>query len=160
MHDTTTHPTRRARRGVAAGVVGAAAAAALGVTLVGAGASGVHAATIAGSVSGNVAGSLAGLGVGAAAAAGPGWTPPADTIVEVTGDAANGFSIHHLDGSSLHPPTDSKAAAECAEYDTEVQVAVCQVEVETWYRDLADLQVALRWARHDAGRGSGHRLHS
>lgn len=149
MPDTTTStrpsvptggPSRRtrSRRRVVAGCVGATAAAVLGTTLVGAATAGVQA------------------GPGTARA----WTPPADTIVEVTGDAANGFSIRRFDGSTLHPPTDSEAAAECSEYDTEVQVAVCNAEVETWYRDLADLQVALRWARYDAGRGSGHRLHS
>ncbi|MDF9717781.1 hypothetical protein, partial [Nocardioides sp. ChNu-99] len=80
------------------------------------------------------------------------WVPPGDTVVAVEGDAENGFTVHHLDGSSLHPPTLSESTAECGEYDTEVQAAVCQAEVETWYRDLADLQVAIRWARYDAAR--------
>lgn len=73
------------------------------------------------------------------------WPPP-HTIVEVTGDAENGFSIHRYDGSSQHPPTLSEASAECGEYDTEVAVAVCDAEVATWYRDLAELQLALAWA--------------
>ena len=72
--------------------------------------------------------------------------PPADTIVEVTGDAANGFEIHHYDGSALFPPTDSEAAAECSEYDTRIARVRCRTQVRTWYRDLADLQQALDWA--------------
>lgn len=96
-------------------------------------------------------------GTGAAGTAGtPGtagaeraWPPP-HTIVEVTGDAENGFSIHRYDGSSQHPPTLSEASAECGEYDTEVAVAVCDAEVATWYRDLAELQLALAWAHGGA----------
>ncbi|MDT9593958.1 hypothetical protein RDV89_12825 [Nocardioides zeae] len=87
-----------------------------------------------------------------------GWVPPGDTIVEVTGDAGNGFGIHHYDGSALFPPTLSESTAECTEYDTEVQVAVCIAEVETWYRDLADLQVALRWAHQSSSVGGGPRV--
>ena len=75
--------------------------------------------------------------------------PPGDTIVEVEGDAANGFGIHHYDGSEEFPPTDSEARAECSEYDARVDRVRCRVEVRTWYRDLADLQQALDWA-HDA----------
>lgn len=72
--------------------------------------------------------------------------PAPDTIVEVTGDAANGFEIHHYDGSALYPPTDSEARAECGEYDTRVARVRCRTEVRTWYRDLADLRQALEWA--------------
>ena len=86
-----------------------------------------------------------GAGVGAAAAA-AGDEPPGDTIVEVTGDAANGFEIRYYDGSAAYPPTDSEAAAECSEYDTRVARVRCRTEVRTWYRDLADLQQALDWA--------------
>jgi hypothetical protein len=87
-----------------------------------------------------------GLGV-AALAAGP--TPAGDTIVEVAGDAANGFEIRHYDGTALYPPTDSEARAECGEYDARVDRVRCRVEVRTWYRDLADLQQALDWAHAD-----------
>jgi len=73
--------------------------------------------------------------------------PPGDAIVSVAGDAANGFEIHHYDGSAIYPPTDSEARAECSEYDTRVARVRCRTEVRTWYRDLADLQVALHWAR-------------
>lgn len=83
-------------------------------------------------------------GVGAAVAAGYG--PPDDTIVEVTGDAANGFGIRYYDGSSAYPPTGSEARAECAEYDTRVARVRCRAQVHTWYRDLADLRQALDWA--------------
>ena len=73
--------------------------------------------------------------------------PPGDTIVEVTGDAANGFEIHFYDGSALFPPTDSEARAECAEYDTRVARVRCRTEVRTWYRDLAATRQALEWAQ-------------
>lgn len=105
-------------------------------------------------VVGLVAGLLAGPG-GAATGErerGPRWQPPGDTIVAVEGDADNGFTLHHHDGTTLSPPTLSETTAECSEYDTEVQVVACQVEVETWFRDLADLQAAIAWARYDASR--------
>jgi hypothetical protein len=82
----------------------------------------------------------------------PRWQPSGDTIVAVEGDADNGFTIHHYDGTSLSPPTLSETTAECGEYDTDVAVTACQVEVETWFRDLADLQAAIAWARYDAAR--------
>ena len=72
--------------------------------------------------------------------------PPGDTIVDVTGDAANGFEIAYYDGTGAYPPTDSEAAAECSEYDTRVARVRCRTEVRTWYRDLADLQQALDYA--------------
>jgi hypothetical protein len=88
---------------------------------------------------------LLGCGVGVTAlAAGP--EPAGDTIVDVTGDAANGFEIEYYDGSGLYPPTDSEARAECGEYDKRIDRVRCRVEVRTWYRDLADLQQALDWA--------------
>ena len=74
------------------------------------------------------------------------WVPPHDTIVKVTGNAQDGFGIHHYDGSALYPPTDSEARAECLEYDTRLERVRCRTEVTTWYADLADLKVALRWA--------------
>jgi hypothetical protein len=67
-------------------------------------------------------------------------------IVEVEGDAANGFGIHYDDGSAIFPPTDSEAKAECGEYDTLRARVRCRTEVRTWYRDLADLQRSLAWA--------------
>lgn len=101
---------------------------------------------------------LAGLAGGSGAAAderprAPRWEPPGDTVVAVDGDADLGFTIHTYDGTALSPPTLSESTAECGEYDTEVQVVACQVEVETWYRDLATLQAAIAWARYDAGPG-------
>jgi hypothetical protein len=86
-----------------------------------------------------------GCGFGVVAVAADG-SPPGDTVVEVTGDAANGFGIRHYDGTELDPPTDSEARAECGEYDTRVDRVRCRAEVRTWYRDLADLQQALDWA--------------
>lgn len=78
---------------------------------------------------------------------------PGHTIVEVEGDAANGFSVFRLDGTSEHPPTLSESTAECEEYDSPTRVAVCVAEVETRFADLADLQLSLRWAqRHRGGR--------
>lgn len=85
-----------------------------------------------------------GLGAAAVAAVDE---PPDDTIVDVTGDAANGFEIQYYDGTGAYPPTDSEARAECSEYDTRVARVRCRTEVRTWYRDLADLQQALDWAR-------------
>lgn len=90
-----------------------------------------------------VGGWVGGLGAAALAVGDP---PPGDTIVEVTGDAANGFEIQYYDGTGLYPPTDSEARAECNEYDRRVQRVRCRVEVRTWYRDLADLRQALEWA--------------
>ena len=87
----------------------------------------------------------AGCAVGVAAVAGR-PAPPGDTIVSVRGDAANGFAIRHYDGTTLYPPTDSEARAECGEYDKQVDRVRCRVEVRTWYRDLADLKQALTWA--------------
>lgn len=77
--------------------------------------------------------------------------PPDDTIVSVTGDAANGFEIQYYDGTALYPPTDSEAMAECSEYDTRVERVRCRTEVRTWYRDLSDLAQALDWAHAQAG---------
>ena len=85
---------------------------------------------------------LTGVGVAVAAVA----TDPT-TIVAVEGDAANGFGIHHYDGTALYPPTDSEARAECGEYDTLRARVRCRSEVRTWYRDLAELQRSLEWAR-------------
>jgi hypothetical protein len=93
------------------------------------------------------AGFVCALGLGAAPAVSDPAGPPPDTIVAVAGDAANGFDISYADGTSIHPPTDSEAMAECSEYDTRVDRVRCRTEVRTWYRDLADLQQALAWAR-------------
>ncbi len=89
-----------------------------------------------------VLGLAAGVGVAGAA---DGSDP--DTIVRVTGDAATGFGIQRLDGSAVFPPTDSEARAECGEYDRRWQRARCRTEVRVYYRDLAELQRSLRWAR-------------
>jgi hypothetical protein len=87
------------------------------------------------------------VGTALASSSAVGVDPPADdTIVEVTGDAANGFGIEYYDGSALYPPTDSEARAECSEYDTRRARVRCRSEVRTWYRDLADMQQALDWA--------------
>ena len=93
-------------------------------------------------VAGLVPGLVCGIGMAAAAAMG---TDP-DTIVRVEGDAANGFGIHYHDGSSIYPPTDSEARAECGEYDRRRERVRCRAEVRTWYRDLAELQRSLAWA--------------
>ncbi|MEI5673044.1 MULTISPECIES: hypothetical protein [unclassified Nocardioides] len=86
------------------------------------------------------------LGVSLPASSSTAQAPAPDTIVEITGDAANGFEIHHYDGSALYPPTDSEARAECGEYDTRVARVRCRTEVRVWYRDLGDLKQALDWA--------------
>lgn len=70
--------------------------------------------------------------------------PHPKTIVKVTGDAANGFGIHYLDGTAEYPPTDSEAAAECGEYDRVIERVRCRTEVRTWFFDLA----AMQWTIH------------
>jgi hypothetical protein len=72
-------------------------------------------------------------------------------IVEVEGDAAEGFGIYYDDGTAIYPPTDSEAYAECGEYDRRVARVRCRTEVRVWYRDLADLRRALE----HAGAGGG-----
>lgn len=98
----------------------------------------------------------AGLAVGGlavAAAADPATTltdpyvPPPDTIVQVLGDAANGFEIQHYDGSWLYPPTDSEIMAECEEYDRPRRQFRCKVSNRTWLRDLADLSETTTYYR-------------
>jgi hypothetical protein len=77
----------------------------------------------------------------------PPFTAVPRVIVEVEGDAADGFGIHYDDGTSRYPPTDSEAYAECGEYDRRVARVRCRTEVRVWYRDLADLRRALEHAR-------------
>ncbi len=90
---------------------------------------------------------LAGFATAAPASSDDRRAPDRPVIVEVEGDARNGFGIHYADGSAIFPPTDSEAAAECAEYDTRIARVRCRVEVRTWYRDLGDLQRSLAWVR-------------
>jgi hypothetical protein len=80
------------------------------------------------------------------------WRPPGHTIVRVTGDAANGFTVHRFDGTALHPPTHSESMAECGEYHRAVARVRCRTEVRVWYRDLAATKTAINWARYDARR--------
>ncbi|MEN8705104.1 MAG: hypothetical protein ABF306_03110 [Nocardioides marinisabuli] len=91
-----------------------------------------------------------GLVVGAAQVSGaaPDTKAPApDTIVKVTGNADGGFGIQHYDGSTQFPPTMSEAMAECQEYPKKIGRVRCRKEVKTWYRDLADLKQAIKYAR-------------
>ncbi|MEZ0578182.1 hypothetical protein [Nocardioides sp. MH1] len=64
------------------------------------------------------------------------YVPPARTIVQVDGDAANGFSIKHYDGSWTSPPTDSETIAECNEYDRRIQRVRCRVRARAWSHAL------------------------
>lgn len=89
-------------------------------------------------------------GAASPSAPGFGWVPPDNTIVKVEGNRYDGFGIHYFDGSSIFPPTDSEAFAECEEYDTRVAVVRCKTEVRVWYRDLGQLKRALRYA-HSLG---------
>jgi len=73
------------------------------------------------------------------------YEPHPKTIIEVTGDKANGFSIFRYDGSTDHPPTDSEARAECSEYDTKVARVRCRTEVRVWYSDLGDLKRSINY---------------
>lgn len=97
------------------------------------------------------AGTLAtGLVVGAAqvgGAASDTRAPAPDTIVKVTGNADGGFGIQHYDGSTQFPPTTSEAMAQCQEYPKKIGRVRCRKEVKVWYRDLADLKQAIKYAR-------------
>lgn len=73
--------------------------------------------------------------------------PAPDTIVKVTGNAAEGFGIEYFDGSSQFPPTDSEAMAECQEYSARVGRIRCRVQVKTWYADLVATKRALKYAQ-------------
>jgi hypothetical protein len=74
------------------------------------------------------------------------WTPPPDTITRVEGNKRDGFTVHFFDGSSIAPPTDSEARAECDEYDRRLQRVRCRTEVRVWYDGLGDTKRALRLA--------------
>jgi hypothetical protein len=84
-------------------------------------------------------------GAGAAVATGSTMTGD-DVIVEVEGNAAEGFGIHFHDGSARYVPTDSEARAECDEYDTVRERVRCRTQVRTWYADLREMKRSLRWA--------------
>jgi hypothetical protein len=83
-------------------------------------------------------------GAGAAVAAPP--TFGDSVIVEVEGNAADGFGIHYYDGSAKYVPTDSEARAECSEYDTVRGRVRCRTSVRQWYADLREVKRSLRWA--------------
>lgn len=83
---------------------------------------------------------------GSAALAAVDDPPPGSTIVDVSGDKANGFTIEHYDGTTDYPPTASEAKAECGEYRARVERVRCRTQVRTWYRDLGALKVALNYA--------------
>lgn len=84
---------------------------------------------------------------GGMAFAGTTWTPPGDTITRITGTKASGFTIEHVDGSVLFPPTHTEATAECGEYDTRLARVRCRVRVRTWYDALGATKRAIRYAR-------------
>jgi hypothetical protein len=92
-------------------------------------------------------------GVSASATADPAVTlidpyvPPADTIVYVEGDVANGFGIRRYDGSWEFPPTDSETFAECNEYDRPSRRLRCRVSTRTWYHALAGFKETTRYYR-------------
>lgn len=75
------------------------------------------------------------------------YLPPAETIVQVEGDAANGFAIRHYDGSWHYPPTDSETMAECQEYHREIRRFRCKVSNRTWFRALAGFKQTTRYYR-------------
>lgn len=75
-----------------------------------------------------------------------GWVPPPKTVVSVQGDRVHGFTIHHYDGSTLHPPTGSEAWAECGEYDRWTRIVRCRTEARVWYRELGKMKRSLRYA--------------
>ena len=73
--------------------------------------------------------------------------PPPKTIVQVEGDKAGGFGIYYYDGTSIFPPTDSEAYAECGEYDRYADRVRCRTEVRVWYRELGNLKRSIAYAR-------------
>ncbi|MFC4783521.1 hypothetical protein ACT8ZV_03545 [Nocardioides sp. MAHUQ-72] len=83
---------------------------------------------------------------GGAAWAAVGDAPGPGTIVDVSGDADNGFTIEHYDGSTDYPPTLSEARAECEEYRHHVSVVRCRTHVRVWYRGMGRLKRALDYA--------------
>lgn len=93
-----------------------------------------------------VAGLGAGSALGAPAARSAG-APRGDTIVEVTGNRDDGFTVTHYDGSVDHPPTISEAMAECLEYDARLDRVRCRVETRVWYRDLGRIKRAIAYAK-------------
>ena len=92
-------------------------------------------------------------GLGASANGSPATThtdpyvPPDETIVQVEGDASNGFGIRHYDGSWHYPPTDSETMAECEEYDRWIRRFRCKVSNRTWFRALAGFKGTTRYYR-------------
>lgn len=82
----------------------------------------------------------------------PGWEPRPRTLVSVTGDPANGFSITRFDGSEEHTTTWSETVAECGEYDRVVARVRCRAENRGRYRALRGTVSALRhYQWHVAG---------
>ncbi len=94
----------------------------------------------------SAAGILTAATLSPADAARPFWTPPPDTITRIEGNKLDGFTVFHFDGSSISPPTDSEARAECDEYDRRLQRVRCRTEVRVWYDGLGDTKRALRLA--------------
>ncbi len=92
-------------------------------------------------------------GLAASASAGPSaihpdpYVPPGDTIVQVEGDAANGFAIRLYNGTWHYPPTDSETMAECEEYDRKIRQIRCKVRNRTWFRALAGFKHTTRYYR-------------
>lgn len=74
-----------------------------------------------------------------------GWEPRPRTIVAITGDPANGFSIARFDGSEEHTTTWSETVAECGEYDRVVARVRCRAENRGRYRALRGTISALRY---------------
>lgn len=97
-----------------------------------------------------VIGLVAGLGLGASATSTAdqrrGWVPPPKTVVSVQGNRANGFTIHHYDGTTLHPPTGSEAWTECGAHRRWAKVVRCRTEARVWYRELGKMKRSLRYA--------------
>ena len=67
------------------------------------------------------------------------------TIVDIQGDAADGFLIHRLNGGIDHTETRSEALAECSGYATARARARCQGHLTTWYADLGTMQQTIRY---------------
>ncbi|MDP9823372.1 hypothetical protein [Nocardioides massiliensis] len=111
---------------------------------------GVLAATLAATLTGTLAAAQTATLVGTDLP--PGWEPRPRTIVAITGDPANGFSITRYDGSEEHTTTWSETVAECAEYDRRVARVRCRAENRGRYQALRGTVSALRhYQWHAAG---------
>jgi len=86
------------------------------------------------------------LGGGAAAFATVDDQPPANTIVDVSGDPDHGWTVEHYDGSVTYPPKVSEARARCNDINRAAGRARCRARMNTANYYLWQLKRSLDWA--------------